>query len=128
MHWPQFGAGALQHQLRHAPLGAEGLLVAVPLGRNQAATILNEAGERGLAAGRRAVLQVNPLRWTTRAKPVNAGLVPSQVNSGAGRTVTWKPALARLLPRAVVAAPSASDSSRTLGPVPAEADVSDGQR
>src|SRR4051812_33192136 len=72
---------------------------------------------------RNAVLQVNPLRWITRAKPVNDGLVPSQVNSGAGRTMTWKPALDRLLASAEVAAPSASESSRTLGPVPGATDV-----
>jgi hypothetical protein len=39
--------------------------------------------------------------------------------------VTWKPALTRLFPRAEVAAPSASDRSRILGPVLTAADATD---
>src|SRR5215210_950439 len=56
----------------------------------------------------------------TTSNPVRLGLVPSQVYSGAGRTVTWTPESARLAARESVETASVSARMSTLGPPPAE--------
>src|ERR671921_3027843 len=52
----------------------------------------------------------------TTSNPLRLGLVPSQVYSGAGRTVTCTPESARLAAKALVATASVSARIRTLGP------------
>src|SRR5919112_4376417 len=55
----------------------------------------------------------------TTSNPLRLGLVPSQVHSGPGRTVTWTPESARLAARASVETALVSARMSTLGPSPA---------